>query len=184
LKLIPKNKLKYIMASMIQYIKSTHWKDEYENDPVSIREKRGYNLLVDGHLFYNHRINKNTIYWICINYKSKSCKSFCTIYFDGRVKNYPGVHSDQPLDPIEIDVYRFKNIVKERISREETNPSTIYAQERRKMSQTTETSLLAKHLPSYYRVSNALLKRRSRNRPKLPTSIKGTNHYLYNLNPI
>ncbi|CAF0727912.1 unnamed protein product [Brachionus calyciflorus] len=48
-----------------KYIKSNTWKEEYQNEEKNKNEKKGLQVLRDGHLYYKHRINKRSIYWKC-----------------------------------------------------------------------------------------------------------------------
>ena len=52
---------------------------EYQNDEKNNNEKKGLQVLKDGHL-YKHRINKESIYWKYVQAKKESkCKGTNTI---------------------------------------------------------------------------------------------------------
>ena len=59
------------MHSM-EYIKSNTWKPVFETDKKFKKGKKGYQLVLDNHLFYNHRLNLDSIYWKCIYTKKNS----------------------------------------------------------------------------------------------------------------
>ena len=56
----------------MEYIKSNTWKPVFETDEKLKKGNKGYQLVLDNHLFYNHRFNLDSIYWKCIYTKKNS----------------------------------------------------------------------------------------------------------------
>ena len=63
------------------YIKCNTYKDDYALDTSLIASKKGFLLIHNDHLFYQHRINNDTINWKCKMAKDKDVKFSCAITF-------------------------------------------------------------------------------------------------------
>ena len=80
--------------SKFSYIRNAAWKEADEAD----ERRKGYNLLIDGHVFLRRRLNKDSINWGC---KNKFCNATVTISDDNQAISYVVPHRSQvPHKPI------------------------------------------------------------------------------------
>ncbi|CAF0870760.1 unnamed protein product [Brachionus calyciflorus] len=117
-----------------QFIRSNTFKPE--NDDNDNINKDGFEVLLNGFLYYRNKKNKNSTYWTC---KHPKCKAFLSIDHNGRiinqskadhnlktldeVDNQKDVH--QPLTHNEILALNFTKKVKERCSSEDVGACKI-----------------------------------------------------------
>ena len=74
--------------SRFSYIRNAAWKEADEAN----ERRRGYNLLIDGHVFLRRRLNKDSINWAC---KNKHCNATVTISDDNQAILYSVPHRAQ-----------------------------------------------------------------------------------------
>ena len=174
-----------ISTIKFDYIKSNQYKSEYDADENN--GKKGYEVLSGGFIFAKKKQNKDSNYWQC---KHKKCKASITIGFDDKVINIssnqhniiqpsseiPEADWHVPLQENQIKTLSFLKKVKERVSNgEECGTAKIWEDEQNKLFKTLMTDQdkdeVASLIPAFSSLKHGLQKRKSKNRPKLPTSL-------------
>jgi hypothetical protein len=156
---------------LFNYVKSNTWSKKCEET----HGKKGLHVLKDNQLFYKHRQNNDSINWKCIHSKKTAlCK--CTITIDENERVVAeGVHNGhEPMSEKEVDVLRFKILVKERCQNEAATACKIFSEEQNMLvaKHNFTNADVAKFAPSYRKMASSLQKRRAKSRPKLPNEIR------------
>ncbi|CAF4456744.1 unnamed protein product [Rotaria sp. Silwood2] len=129
-----------------------------------LASNKGYRLLVQDRFMY--KLNKQTsskMYWIC---KIKNCKAHVHTDLNNNFLKSSGEHNHL-LEPEDIQVKQFLNIVKDRVIKETASISKIYDEEVSKAAFSTE--LLAS-IPLARDIQPALNRARRKLTPILPGS--------------
>ncbi|CAF0809580.1 unnamed protein product [Brachionus calyciflorus] len=174
-----------ISTIKFDYIKSNQYKSEYDADENN--GKKGYEVLSGGFIFAKKKA-KQRLELLAI--KHKKCKASITIGFDDKVINIssnqhniiqpsseiPEADWHVPLQENQIKTLSFLKKVKERVSNgEECDTAKIWEDEQNKLFKTLMTDQdkdeVASLIPAFSSLKHGLQKRKSKNRPKLPTSL-------------
>lgn len=157
----------------ISYIPNTWFSSDKINDIDTNHDCM--DLCYDGYLFKRHRINKNSINWLC---KTNGCNSSVTVTRDEKISRFVEHKLDIQHNLVdEQEKLRLKFNMDCKI-RAETEPHVsvgkIYLEEQSKVAQSSNLTYeeLSKIIDPYYCMKSTLTKRKKKNCPKLSKSLR------------
>ncbi|CAF1135550.1 unnamed protein product, partial [Brachionus calyciflorus] len=138
-------------------------------------DHNGMDLCFNGYLFKRHRINKNSINWIC---KVNGCNASVTLTRDDKLLRFSEHKTEinhEKLDDQEMIRIQFNTNCKIRAESESHNSvGKIYLEEQSKIKQTSNLSYeeLSKVIGPFTSIKSTLTKRKKKFCPKLAKNLR------------